>query len=98
MDSEQIAVITFFPDDGSHKTLIVRQWQPGCGSGDRPEAWCLGESFSSFKISLSDAIGFPTGICEDDESIEQVPSGIRPVLMVQSFDRSHRWGTHDSSF
>jgi hypothetical protein len=45
MDSEQITVIPFFPDDGSYNMLIVKQWQPGCGSGDRPEAWCLGEFF-----------------------------------------------------
>jgi hypothetical protein len=41
-------VIPIFPDDGKYTTLMVKQWQPGCGSGDRPEAWCLGESFATF--------------------------------------------------
>jgi hypothetical protein len=47
-DAGQIAVIPIFPDDGKYTTLMVKQWQPGCGSGDRPEAWCLGESFATF--------------------------------------------------
>jgi len=51
MDSEQIAVIPFFPvDDGKHNTLIVKQWQPGCGNGDQPEVWCLGEPFSTLAL------------------------------------------------
>jgi len=47
---EQIAVIPIFSNDGKYNTLIVKQWQPGCGSGDRPEAWCLGEPFSTLAL------------------------------------------------
>jgi len=70
--AEQIAVIPIFLVDGvGYNTLIVKQWQPGCGSGDRAEAWCLGKDFILVLQGLVDDVpGFPMGVCRDDESIE----------------------------
>lgn len=44
-DSERIAVVPIFPTENGvgHDTLLVKQWCPGYGSGDQPDAWCLGE-------------------------------------------------------
>lgn len=96
--AEQIAVIPIFLVDGvGYNTLIVKQWQPGCGSGDRAEAWCLGELVAWLKASFNDVKGFPTGSCGDGEPIESVTSAIRLVLMTQAIDRSPRRRPHHSS-